>query len=332
MRNRMGTPADARDPGPATATRGESRNMILPPFRIQHILFPTDFSPSSEAAAPHVAGLAQVVGAKVSVLHVVPSLAGWHGASEPYFVVGDDVLRMLEHNQKAAEASSRQRLQALQNQYFQNLAGDLCLRTGGVAESIVECAREIQADLIMMTTRGFGPPRPFLIGSVAAKVLHDAHCAVWTSPHPRELEAFRPYHQMVCAMDYRLLSRDLLACAAQVARLFQSRLSLVTAIPCPATGSVPCEERQSVRFLKSEAVSVLQRFLQELGVEASLHILEGSVGEAIRQAVAREDGDLVVIGHGHLAEPSGHLHTHAYEIIWNAPCPVLSLYAGLCLS
>jgi hypothetical protein len=43
-----------------------------------------------------------------------------------------------------------------------------------------------------------------------------------------------------------------------------------------------------------------------------------------------EDGDLVVIGHGHLAEPSGHLHTHAYEIIWNAPCPVLSLYAGLC--
>lgn len=299
--------------------------MTHPPFRIQQILFPTDFSKSSEAAAAHVAGLAKVIGAKVLALSVVPWLSGWHGVSEPYFVVSDDTLRKLELNQQATEASCLKTLEAFKKQYFQEIECDFCIKTGGVAESIVEYARESQVDLIMMSTRGMGPPRPFLIGSVTAKVLHDARCAIWTSPHPRELETFHLYRQIVCAMDYRVLSRDLLARTAQLAGLFKSRLSLMTVIPCPTTSSIPCAERQSVRALRSEAVSVLQRLLQELSIDASLHILEGTVGEAIRQTVVMEGADLVVIGRGHLDEPSGHLRTHAYEIIWNSPSPVISL-------
>lgn len=294
-------------------------------FRIQHILFPTDFSKASESAALHIAGLTKVVGSKVSILNIVPWLSGWHGASEPHFAVGDDVLRELEVSQESVKAACLTKLEALKKQYFQNIECSLCVRSGGVAESVVAYAGEIEADLIMMPTRGAGPARPFLIGSATAKVLHDARCAVWTSPHPRELEAFRPYRQIVCAMDYRLLSRDVLIRASQVAQLFKSRLSLVSAIPCPAAASVPCAERDAVRSLKSETVSALQHLLQELSIDASLHVLEGTVGEVIRQAVAMEDGDLVVIGRGHLDEPSGHLRTHAYEIIWNSPCPVLSL-------
>jgi nucleotide-binding universal stress UspA family protein len=299
--------------------------MTQPSFRIQQILFPTDFSKSSESAASHVAGLAKLVGARISILNVAPWLSGWCGASEPHFAVGDDVLRKLGISQEAVEATCRTKLEALKNDYFHNIECSCSVRTGGVAESVVEYAREIQADLIMMPTRGAGPPRPFLIGSVTAKVLHDARCAVWTSPHPGELEAFRPYRQIVCAMDYRVLSRELLVGASQVARLFNSRLSLVSAIPCPAAQSVPCAERQVVRSLKSETINALRNRLQELSIHASLHVLEGTVGEAIRQAVAIEDGDLVVIGRGHLDEPSGYLRTHAYEIIWNSPCPVLSL-------
>ncbi|HEY7304882.1 MAG TPA: universal stress protein [Bryobacteraceae bacterium] len=299
--------------------------MTQTPFRIQRILFPTDFSKSSESAAPHVAGLAKAVNATVTILNLVPWLSGWHGKSEPHFTVSDDVLRKLDLNQKATEASCLKTLEALKKRHFQAMECDLCVKTDGVAESIVEYAQEIQADLIMMPTRGMGPPRPFLIGSATAKVLHDARCAVWTTPHPRELETFRFYRQIVCAMDYRVLSQDLLARASQAAHLFQSRLSVMTAIPCPAPRSVSCSERPSVRSLKSETVSALQDLLQELSISAPLHVLEGTVGEGIRQAVAMEDADLVVIGRGHLDEPSGHLRTHAYEIIWNSPCPVLSL-------
>jgi nucleotide-binding universal stress UspA family protein len=294
-------------------------------FRIEQILFPTDFSKSSESAASHVAGFAKEVDAKVAILSVVPWLSGWHGMSEPHFIFGDKFLKELAINQKDAEAAYLERLEAFKEQHFQNLECNVCIQTGAVADSILEYAGEIQADLIMMPTRGTWPPRPFLIGSVTAKVLHYARCALWTSPHPKELEPFRPYRQIVCAMDYRLLSRDLLARASQVAGLFKSRLSVMTAIPCPALSSVPCAERESVRSLKNESVCALQRLLHELSLDAPLHVLEGTVGEAVRQAVAMEDGDLVVIGRGHLDERFGHLRTHAYEIIWNSPCPVLSV-------
>jgi nucleotide-binding universal stress UspA family protein len=295
------------------------------PFRIQKILFPTDFSKSSEAAASHVTGLAHVTNAKVYLLNVVPWLSGWHGASEPEFAVSDDVLRKLTINQKAIEASCLKMLETLRLRHFQDTESDLLIRTGSVAESIVDYAQEIRADLIMMPTRGLGPPRPFLIGPVTAKVLHDSRCAVWTSPHPRELDMFHRYRQIVCAMDYRFLSRDLLARAAEVTKFWGARLSLVSAIPCPVSGPIPCVTHESVRLLKNETVSGLHHLLNELRVEASLCVIEGPVGEVIRGAATMEDADLVVIGRGHLDDQMGHLRTHAYEIIWNSPCPVLSL-------
>ena len=35
----------------------------------------------------------------------------------------------------------------------------------------------------MMLTHDYGPFRRFLLGSVTAKILHDAACPVWTSAH-----------------------------------------------------------------------------------------------------------------------------------------------------
>jgi nucleotide-binding universal stress UspA family protein len=294
------------------------------PFHIKMILFPTDFSKSSESAASHVAGLARAIQAKVCLLNVVPWLPSWHGVSEPHFVVSDDALRVLESDTKVAEASCLKTLETVKSQRFADVECECCIRIGGVAESVVDCVQEIHADLIMMPTRGFGSPRSFLIGSVTAKVLHDARCAVWTSPHPAELGPFRPYRQIIFAIDYRHLSLNLLARASEVAHLFQSRLSLVSAIPCPG-GDPVAHVRKSIHLLKDETVSALRDQLRHLAIEAPLHVLEGSVGDVIRRAAAMEDADLVVIGRGHLDEQMGHLRTHAYEIIWNSPCPVLSL-------
>jgi hypothetical protein len=39
------------------------------------------------------------------------------------------------------------------------------------------------ADLVMLPTHELGPLRRFLLGSVAAKVLHDESAVVWTGVH-----------------------------------------------------------------------------------------------------------------------------------------------------
>jgi glycerate kinase len=38
-----------------------------------------------------------------------------------------------------------------------------------------------------------------------------------------------------------------------------------------------------------------------------------------------EEADLIITGRGRLDEAAGHVHSHNYEIIWNAPCPVITL-------
>ena len=53
--------------------------------------------------------------------------------------------------------------------------------------------------------------------------------------------------------------------------------------------------------------------------------MPGNVGDVIRQAATMEDADLIVLGRGRLKERMGHLVSHTYEIIWDAPCPVLTL-------
>jgi nucleotide-binding universal stress UspA family protein len=298
--------------------------MTRAPFRVRTILFPTDFSKSCQAAAVHVAGLARAMRAQVYLLNVVPWLPDWHGASESYFFVGDAALKELEAGREAAEARSLRELEEVKQNYFTDVACEPRVKTGGVVDSIVELSQEIQADLIMMPTHGNGSLRPFLIGSAAAKVMHDVRCPVWTSPHPRELGPFRLYREIMCAVDYRAAANGPIGRAAEVAGLFHARLSVVTAIPQPAIHRA-AHGSESIALLKSEILDSLRHTLKDLQIDAALHVLVGSTGEVIRQAASMEDADLVVIGRGHLNEQMGQLRTHAYEIIWNSPCPVLSL-------
>ena len=71
-------------------------------FLPRNILFPTDFSKSSEAIIGHVVGLASAFHAKVWLLSVVPSLAEFHGVSENYFgQLRDAALANLDRNRKS---------------------------------------------------------------------------------------------------------------------------------------------------------------------------------------------------------------------------------------
>ena len=49
---------------------------------------------------------------------------------------------------------------------------------GPEAESILNCAKNSQADIIIMGTRGMGAIKGLLLGSVSRKVIHHADCPV----------------------------------------------------------------------------------------------------------------------------------------------------------
>jgi nucleotide-binding universal stress UspA family protein len=49
---------------------------------------------------------------------------------------------------------------------------------GDPAKVIIEAAKEIGTDLIVVGTRGLGLARRLLLGSVSTRVVHEAHCDV----------------------------------------------------------------------------------------------------------------------------------------------------------
>jgi nucleotide-binding universal stress UspA family protein len=290
------------------------------PFR--SILFPTDFSKSSEAITTHAVGLAKATNTKVWILSVVPRLEEWHGASEMYFgPFSDSAVAAFERERKALEAERFKILRHFQETHFASVDSDILVSSGGVAEQVIDIAKEKDIGLIMMPTHALGRRRQFLIGSTTAKVLHDAPCPVWTSPHPRELDPFRPYRRIVLAIDYRSLSGPLLIRASEFADCFGATLSVFSAIP-----TAPGADPQLVQKLKRDLQSTLTSHLSQCKLKASIHLLEGNPGDVIWEVAEDiEKADLVITGRGRLDEAAGHEHSHNYEIIWNAPCPVITL-------
>jgi nucleotide-binding universal stress UspA family protein len=290
------------------------------PFRA--ILFPTDFSASSEAITGHAVGLATATNTKVWILSVVPRLEELHGASEMYFgPFSDSAIAAFEKERKVLEAERLKMLQHFQERHFSSVESEVLVRSGGVAEQIIDIAREKDIGLIMMPTHTLGRRRQFLIGSTTAKVLHDAPCPVWTSPHPRELNPFHPYRRIVIAIDYRSLSGPLLIRAAEFAGRFGASLSVFSAIP-----AAPETDHQVVQKLKKDLASTLEKQIAESKLQASIRLLEGNPGDVICEVAEDiEEADLIITGRGRLDEAAGHVHSHNYEIIWNAPCPVITL-------
>jgi nucleotide-binding universal stress UspA family protein len=279
------------------------------------ILFPLDFSQASEATAPHVRGLAEQTGASVILLHVIPWLAGWYSATElgpP--VAGDSDLRKLEEQGTVA-------LELFREKYLPEIRCHCEVISGAVAEMITDKAVNRGVDLIMMPTHGLGRSRPFLIGSTTAKVLHDASCAVWTSPHLTKMKAFYGYKKIVCTVDREDIPRGYLEEATRLASCFDSKLMFVTAVP-NYMREYGNEHRRS-RFASEFPGPRVHQLVDSLN--CSVISETGSVGDVVKRVAETHDADLVLTNRGHLQHPFGKFRTHAYEIVLESPCPVLSL-------
>ncbi len=58
--------------------------------------------------------------------------------------------------------------------------GGAHLRMGGVADEIVRIDKDLEADLIVMGSRGYGGVRRAIEGSISDLVVRHAHCPVMT--------------------------------------------------------------------------------------------------------------------------------------------------------
>lgn len=126
------------------------------------VLFATDGSKDAELAATTAVGLAKVTGSELHLVHVGPE------HFEPTEV---EPARMKREAERILDEQTKK---------VENMGGaaQSHLAMGGAAERVVALAEELGADLVVMGSRGRGPIKRLLMGSVSDSVVRHAHCPV----------------------------------------------------------------------------------------------------------------------------------------------------------
>jgi len=262
------------------------------PFK--KILFPVDFSEHSIGAARYVEAFTGRFNAALTLLHVIDL---------PHY-------NDLHPDSPAQRRKHLETFLAKELEYFQV---ERVTAEGEPAPNILSVAALQHSDLIMMPTHGLGGFRRFLIGSVTAKVLHDADCPVWTGVHLERAPALEKivFRNFLCAVAIGSHMDTVLRSAIELADEYRATLSVVHVVQ----GS---ESPQNAR-------EQLEAALQSLGAKAKVVVQEGEVAKVVASAAATLQSDLLVIGRAPAPGILGRLRTHAYPIIRQSPCPVISV-------
>jgi nucleotide-binding universal stress UspA family protein len=176
-----------------------------------------------------------------------------------------------------------------------------------------------------MPTHGYGPFRQFILGSITAKVLHDADCPVWTGVHLEEAPQAEPmpFRNILCAIDLGPQSCKALEWATAMQKEFGARLTVAHAVAAsPEAGQGDAHWRDEIELAVRDDLTRLQ---QRFGTEAELVIEPGDPPKVVCDLAQRSQADLLVIGRGSAAGVFGRLRTNAYAIIRQSPCPVVSV-------
>lgn len=275
---------------------------------LARILAPVEFSERCAAAARYAGALSRHTGAELTLLHVL--------STPPPEMPAEVFQTYIDERERR-----------LRDFLTSDLTGDSVHRLavkGDPARKIVQIAHDERADVILMATHGFGPFRRFILGSNTAKVLHDAECPVWTGVHIDDkaaASASLPLQHILCAVDLGPQSRKAIEWAAGLQRCFGARLTLLHAIL-----TVPALPRETGwnTEVREAATRELEKLRRESGADGDLLIEAGEPADVIAAIAGRLPAGVVVIARGS-AGGFGRLRAHAYAIIRQSPCPVVSV-------
>jgi nucleotide-binding universal stress UspA family protein len=287
-------------------------------LRFERILFPVDFSERSRAAAPFVLSMAQRYKAKVVAMHVLQPPPPLYG--------GTNALYPEVYDFEGLSAGLRQELQKFIDAELPKIDVTCVVETGDTAAVIMDFTESEKISLIAMPTHGYGTFRRALLGSVTAKILHDAKIPVWTSAHAPEAShrAHPKPRRILCALDLKPESRHTLEFAIELAGDAEATVEVVHAAPEGEVNPLHVESR-----LQELLIDTARKNLVKIQAEAGHSEVEtivngGSVAHVVRTLALEKRSDLVVIGRGCIQTTLGRLRENAYTIVREAPCPVLS--------
>jgi len=187
------TPAIAVEPGCLETAREPGSTEAT--VRLKTILVPTDFSDESGKALRHAMALANALGAQIVLLHVFKAVTypGWSN-----LVLPKDLDQVIIRSQRQLD------LMCQQEHFDSHVEVFRLVHTSDTpAEEIIEVARDLKADLIVIAAHAHAKSKRALPGATAAHIVGHAPCPVLLVPacardlgpdseEPREVPRLQP--------------------------------------------------------------------------------------------------------------------------------------------
>ena len=298
---------------------------------VNRILCATDFSGHSTSAFHYALAIASWFNAEVAVVHVhrpdvqldaAPAYAGPEGLGP--FLPSD-----LERGLVASRVRAFVQIESCHDPRVSWHLDE----SRDVAEAIVDRARMLQADLIVMGTHGRTGVRRAILGSVTERVLRTAPCAVMAiPPHAQRLPANPPLARILCATDFSAAADCALEWAVDVANHVDATLTVahIIELPTKLPGSTeldltPCRK---AGFEQAEASlsAALARFVTKVATNNILRA--GQPGPELLRLSREQHSDLMVMGvHGRSGGDLMLFGSVAQHVMRRAACPVLAVPA-----
>jgi nucleotide-binding universal stress UspA family protein len=292
---------------------------------ITRILVPTDFSATSDAALAYARRLATWFGARIHLVHAFE----------------DPFTRAAFTPEVYAPLPASMRDEMIRNvrqQLVERLAaetppveGTSEVVTGTTAESIVDYARLIEADLIVLGTHGRGGMAHLLLGSVAERVVRTAPCPVLAV---RAAPGSAAVRQILVPTDFSANSDEALEYGVMLAERVGATLQLLHVLDDPFVAEGLAAEAY-IAEAPAMRTAMLQNARERLahrtapsrpGVTIAGEVLFGHGAKTIAEYAEARGIDLIVMGtHGRTGVAHLLIGSVAERLVRSARCPVLTV-------
>ena len=289
-------------------------------FQLENVLFPVDFSSRCRGAARLLDALHANFQLNVTLIHVLPP-------PHMEYSMADLGGGIFQEYTKAREDQARKDLEYFLDEELQHYKLNRVLLEGDPARRLVAYAQEHKMNMVVMPTHGYGGFRRFMLGSVTAKVLHDADCPVFTGVHLEDVPdaADIQIRKVAVALDLSPVSEKVLRWASCFAQKSNADLTVYHVTPSVEGMSGEYFVPNWRERFAEEAGARIEDLMQKIGIKVPVEMQAGDAVGHVCDMAKKNAADLLVIGRGSSAGVFGRIRAHSYGIIRQSPCPVISV-------
>ncbi|MGD2114446.1 MAG: universal stress protein [Acidobacteriota bacterium] len=296
------------------------------PEPIRHVVAATDFSEPADLGLAWAARIARTHRAKLTLVH----------ALAPPMPVADFAAPPLHVDQELRASAEKRLEEALQRAPLDGIEADTALRDGTPSQAVLDLVQEVEADLLVVGTRGLTGFQHLLLGSTAERIVQRSPVPV-LSVHPGDGLPEREPRTIMVPTDFSLDAEAALDTTERALSLVEAetRVLLLHVFHVPAeyrsygpAGSF-FEFTEELSQTLEERMGELARPFRDRGLTVETLVAEGIPAEVVVRTAEEHGVDLIAMGtHGRSGLAHLLLGSTAERVVQHAGCPVLTVRQG----